>query len=58
MRIIVFFGEIINILNSIERTDWAKLEKDCKQVNLQENEVASLYKESLEIADKIYNNNA
>ena len=51
-----FFGKIINILNSIENAGWEKLEKDCKQVNLQEDEVASLYKESLEIADKIYNN--
>ncbi len=49
-----FYTDLINILFSIEKTNWEELENNCKEINLQENEVALLYRESIEIADKIY----
>jgi len=50
-----FFTDLTNILNSIEKANWDEFEKNCKHMNLKEDEVAILYKESLELADIIYN---
>ncbi len=51
----IFFLELVNILDSLERAEWDKLKLACNSLNLKEDDVSSLYKKSLETADQIYN---
>ena len=49
-----FYYNIINILDSLENAKWDNLSNLCKEMKLEENEIATLYKSALEIADDIY----